>query len=144
MTGDAAATFISDRSLSDEAVEQELIEEIDRVLDRPPRRSFAPGELIVHADSTLTEILILTEGKCCFSQQSDFTAIVKAPCRAIDCTRFVFNENGDINDTLPGTRTGIAVDGDKHFVPVPTLAQPETRSSQLSYIAQSELQHRSG
>ena len=71
MTGDAAATFISDRSLSDEAVEQELIEEIDRVLDRPPRRSFAPGELIVHADSTLTEILILTEGKVRLSRTED-------------------------------------------------------------------------
>lgn len=35
MTGGAAATFISDRSLSDEAVEKALIEEIDRVLDQP-------------------------------------------------------------------------------------------------------------
>ena len=53
MTGDAAATFISDRSLSDEAVEQALIEEIDLVLDHPQRRVFAPGELIVQADRKL-------------------------------------------------------------------------------------------
>ena len=71
MTGDAAATFISDRSLSDEAVEQALIEEIDLVLDQPQRRVFAPGELIVQADRKLDEILILTEGKVRLSRTED-------------------------------------------------------------------------
>jgi signal transduction histidine kinase len=71
MTSDAAETFISDRSLSDEAVEQALIEEIDRVLDRPSRRSFAPGERIVQADRKLDEILILTEGKVRLSRTED-------------------------------------------------------------------------
>ena len=63
MTSDAAETFISDRSLSDEAVEQALIEEIDRVMGNPARRTFAEGELIVHAGRRLTEIMILTEGR---------------------------------------------------------------------------------
>jgi signal transduction histidine kinase len=71
MTNDAAATFISDRSLSDEEVERALIEEIDRVLNQPPRRMFAPGELIVHADRELREILILTEGKVRLSRTED-------------------------------------------------------------------------
>ena len=71
MTDDAAATFISDRSLSDEEVEQALIEEIDRVLDHPPRQTFAPGELIVHADRRLSEILILTEGRVRLSRTED-------------------------------------------------------------------------
>ena len=71
MTGDAAATFISDRSLSDEEVEQALIEEIDRVLDHPPRKTFVPGELIVHADRRLSEILILTEGRVRLSRTED-------------------------------------------------------------------------
>jgi signal transduction histidine kinase len=71
MTGDAAATFISDRSLSDEQVERALIEEIDRVLDHPERRTFAAGELIVHADRKLTEILILTDGKVRLSRTED-------------------------------------------------------------------------
>ena len=71
MTDDAAATFISDRSLSDEEVERALIEEIDRVLNQPPRRTFAPGELIVHADRELREILILTEGKVRLSRTED-------------------------------------------------------------------------
>jgi len=71
MTDDAAATFISDRSLSDEEVEHALIEEIDRVLDHPPRQTFAPGELIVHADRRLSEILILTEGRVRLSRTED-------------------------------------------------------------------------
>jgi len=71
MTDDAAATFISDRSLSDEEVEHALIEQIDHVLDHPPRRTFAPGERIVHADRRLNEILILTEGRVRLSRTED-------------------------------------------------------------------------
>ena len=71
MTDDAAATFISDRSLSDEEVEHALIEEIDRALDHPPRQTFAPGEIIVHADRRLSEILILTEGRVRLSRTED-------------------------------------------------------------------------
>lgn len=63
MTDDAATTFISDRSLRDEQVEQALIDEIERVLDHPPRRSFARGEPIVQEGSELAEILILTDGE---------------------------------------------------------------------------------
>jgi signal transduction histidine kinase len=71
MTGDAAATFISDRSLSDEAVEQALIEEIDRVLDHPQRQTFAPGAPILHAGRRLHEIHILTDGKVRLSRTED-------------------------------------------------------------------------
>lgn len=71
MTSDAAETFISDRSLSDEAVEQALIEEIDRVMGNPARRTFAEGELIVHAGRRLTEIMILTEGRVRLSRTED-------------------------------------------------------------------------
>ena len=71
MTGDAAATFISDRSLSDERVEEELIAEIDRVLDHPPRRSFVAGELIVRAERELTEIIIITDGEDRLSRTED-------------------------------------------------------------------------
>ena len=71
MTGDAAATFISDRSLSDKRVEEELIEEIDRVLGRPERRSFAAGEVIVEAGRELTEIIIITDGRVRLSRDED-------------------------------------------------------------------------
>ena len=37
----------------------------------PPRRTFAAGELIVHADRKLYEILILTEGKVRLSRTED-------------------------------------------------------------------------
>ena len=71
MTGDAAETFIADRSLSDERVEEALIAEIDRVLGRPERRSFAPGERIVRADRELTEIIIIADGKVRLSRSED-------------------------------------------------------------------------
>ena len=54
MSNDAAATFLSDRSLSDRQVERALIEEIDRVLADPPRRSYASGELIVRSNEALS------------------------------------------------------------------------------------------
>jgi two-component system, NtrC family, sensor kinase len=71
MSNDAAETFLTDRSLSDEEVEQALIEEIDRVLGDPPRRSFAPGELIVRSNEALSEVIILTEGKVRLSRTED-------------------------------------------------------------------------
>ena len=71
MTGDAAATFISDRSLSDKRVEEALIAEIDRVLDHPARRLFAAGDLIVRENRDLAEIIIITDGKVRLSRTTD-------------------------------------------------------------------------
>jgi signal transduction histidine kinase len=71
MTGDAAATFISDRSLSDKRVEAALIAEIDRVLDHPERRLYAAGDLIVRENRDLAEIIIITDGKVRLSRTVD-------------------------------------------------------------------------
>jgi CRP-like cAMP-binding protein len=56
-------SFLGDQELPDEVVEQEMIEEIDRVLTSPPRDTYPSGTVILHQGDPVDGVLIVLEGK---------------------------------------------------------------------------------
>ena len=60
---DLKGSFFEDDGLSDDEVEHRMIEEIDRVLGRPPRRIFPAGSTILREGSPVDGILVVLRGE---------------------------------------------------------------------------------
>ena len=56
-------SFLDDRALSDDEVESEMIAEIDRALDNPPRTTVAAGTRILSAGDPVDGIRIVVDGR---------------------------------------------------------------------------------
>lgn len=69
-------SFLADLHLSDEEVEDAVVESVDRVLQRPPRREYAKGNVLFEEDDHVGEIFILLEGSVQLSRRSDGRDVV--------------------------------------------------------------------
>ncbi len=56
-------SFLDDRSLTDDEVEELVIQEIDRALDNPPRTTVPAGTRIVSAGDTVDGIRVVVDGR---------------------------------------------------------------------------------
>lgn len=56
-------SFLDDRALSDDEVEAEMIEEIDRALDNPPRTTVPAGTTILSTGDAVDGIKVVTDGR---------------------------------------------------------------------------------
>ncbi len=56
-------SVIDGSSMSDDKVESTMMEEFDYLLDDPERRTYAPGEIIVHEGDEAGHIWVLVEGR---------------------------------------------------------------------------------
>ena len=56
-------SFLDDRALSDDEVEAEMIEEIDRALDNPPRTTVPAGTTILRAGDPVDGIKVVVDGR---------------------------------------------------------------------------------
>jgi len=75
-TGGLQYSILADRGLSDEQVEQAMIDEIDRVLDRPDRLELPVGAVITEEGALLDGIAILLDGRVKLFREVDGHEIV--------------------------------------------------------------------
>lgn len=67
----AFRSFLSDRELSDEALEQAMIEELDAALGRPPRLTVPSGTVLLRSGETVEVIRIVLTGSVTLSLPVD-------------------------------------------------------------------------
>ncbi len=69
-------SFLSVTDLSDECLEEEMIREIDRVLDRPPRETTPAGTVMFREGEPVDKIWIIIEGKVRLSRMAQDKEVV--------------------------------------------------------------------
>lgn len=69
-------SFLLDVNLADDQVEEAVVESVDRVLDRPPRREYAKDDLLFREDDHVGEVFILLNGYVQLSRRADSRDVV--------------------------------------------------------------------
>ena len=69
-------SFLADRGLDDDVVEEALIADLDRALDNPARTSFAPGEVILREGDPVDGIHLVLDGEVRLTRRVDGEDIV--------------------------------------------------------------------
>ena len=69
-------SFLSDRTLADEDLEQAMIDELERVLDHPPRSRLPAGTLLVAEGDTIDGITVVLDGEVRLFREVDGREIV--------------------------------------------------------------------
>jgi two-component system NtrC family sensor kinase len=64
-------SFLDDRTLSDDAVEDLMIEEIDRALATPPRTTVPAATIIMHAGEAVDGIRVIISGRVLLTREVD-------------------------------------------------------------------------